>query len=197
MGMAFFPILSGVVSAGSSILAGQQQSAMYKAQAQVAEQNAKTAAAQGEEALMTGAREEKQLRRQGAQFAGAQMARMAASGGQVGGSALSVLADTGMGIEEDAEMIRYNTMKNKWGMDVQATNFRNEASAARAAGKNAKTAGYLGAFNTLLGTAGSVWGSTGSKLKNGQITVGGGMSDYYKWQDDQKHFNQYGGWRNG
>lgn len=199
MGAAFFPILGGVVGAASSIMQGQQQAAAYKAQARVAENNARMAQEQGSEAARQGAREEKQLRRQGAQFAGSQLATLAASGGQIGGSSLGVLADTAMGIEEDAQTIRFNTMKNKWGFDVQAVNYQNEANAARSSAKNARTAGYVGAFSTLLGTAAQVWptsgSSTGSKLKNGQITVGG-MDDYYKRQWRYKDEQQYGvkGW---
>lgn len=202
MGAAFLPILGGVVGAGGSFAAGHAQSAAYEAQARIAEQNAKTAAAQGEESLRRGAREEKTLRRQARQFAGSQLASFAASGGTIGGSALGVMADTGMMTEEDADMLRYNTLKEKWGFDVERANHLNEASAARRSAKNAKTAGYTGAFSTLLGTAGQIWANTpagsssGSGLQGNNIVVGnndGFYERYYggHWRRRNERFGKW------
>jgi hypothetical protein len=67
-------------------------------------------------------------------------------------------------------MIRYNTLKDKWGRDMQAWNFGVEASAARSAAKNARTAGYLGAATSLLGTATAAWGN--APLKHSSASGG-------------------------
>ena len=108
------------------------------------------------------------------------------------GSALSVLADTGMGIEQDAAVIRYNTLQSKYERDVQAVNFRNEASAARASAKNARTAGWLGGFTSLLSGGVRIVGMTagtptGARVDGGNITLRpwgqgyqGAYQDWYK-----------------
>jgi hypothetical protein len=167
-------IIGGVLSAAGSIAAGNAQASAYSYQAQTAERNRSIAERAASESLKEGAREEHRFRRQARQFAATQESELAASGAQTGGSALNVLADTAMGIEEDAAMIRYNTLKDKWAKDMQAWNFGNEASAARSAAKNAKTAGYFGAATSLLGTATSVWGSSPlrhSAASGGRIEV--------------------------
>ncbi len=64
---------------------------------------------------------------------------------------LSVLADTSQGIEEDSQELRLGVLQEKWRHDVEQVNFLNQASAARASAKNAKTAGWIGGFTSLLG----------------------------------------------
>lgn len=145
-------VVGGLFSAASSVMAGQAQARAYEAEAKMAEQNARLAERQGVEALKAGAREEERFRQQARQFQSAQRTTMAASGAQLSGSALSVLSDTAMGIEQDADTLRFGTLQDKWGFDVQRTNFMNQASAARASAKNAKTAGWMGGFTSLLGT---------------------------------------------
>ena len=170
-------VAGGLISAAGSVMAGQAQAKAYEAQAKVAQQNARLAELQGVEDLKKGAREESQFRQQARQFQSSQRTAMAASGAQMSGSALNVLADTSQGIEEDATTIRFNTLQRKYGYDMNALNFRNEASAAKASAKNAKTAGWLGGFTTLLSTGGQVLGmtpvqTTGSKSRGGNIVVG-------------------------
>lgn len=145
-------LVGGLFSAASSVMAGQAQARAYEAEARMAEYNAKLAERQGVEALKAGAREEERFRQQARQFQSSQRTAMAASGAQVSGSALNVLADTAAGIEQDADTIRFNTLKDKWGVDVQRTNFLNQASVARTSAKNAKTAGWIGGFTSILGT---------------------------------------------
>lgn len=145
-------IAGGLLSAAGSVAAGNAQAAAYEAQAKIAQQNARLAELQGVEELKKGAREEERFRREARQFQSSQRTAMAASGAQVSGSALNVLADTAAGIEQDADTIRFNTLKDKWGVDVQRTNFLNQASVARTSAKNAKTAGWIGGFTSILGT---------------------------------------------
>lgn len=145
-------VVGGLFSAASSVMAGQAQARAYEAEAKMAEYNAKMAERQGVEALKAGAREEERFRQQARQFQSSQRTAIAASGTQVSGSALSVLADTAQGIEQDADTIRFNTLKDKWGFDVQRTNFINQANAARTSAKNARTAGWIGGVTSILGT---------------------------------------------
>ena len=193
-------IAGGLVSAAGSVIQGNAQARAYEAQAKVAQNNARLAELQGVRELEKGAREEREFRRQGRQFQSSQRTALAASGAQMGGSALSVLADTGMGIEEDATVIRYNTLQSKYGRDVQALNFRNEASAARSSAKNARTAGWIGGFTTLLSTGTQVMGMTagqptGAKVSGGNITLrpyGQGYQGAYRdWYRQRFGANSY------
>lgn len=137
-------------------MAGNAQAAAAQSQAAMAEQNARLAERQGVEALKAGAREEERFRQQARQFQSAQRTTAAASGVQMSGSALNVLADTAQGIETDADTLRFNTLKDKWGFDMQSTNFKNQAHAARATAKNARTAGWIGGITSILGTTAQV-----------------------------------------
>ena len=145
-------VVGGLFSAASSVMAGNAQAQAYQAEAAVAEQNARTAERQGVEALKAGAREEGRFRAQARQFQSAQRTTAAASGTQMSGSALNVLADTSQGIEQDADALRFGVLKEKWGHDVQSVNFQNQANAARSGAKNAKRAGWISGFGSLLGT---------------------------------------------
>jgi hypothetical protein len=153
-------------------MAGQAQAQAAAAEARVAQQNARLAELQGIEELKKGAREEQKFRREARQFQGSQRSALAASGTQMSGSALSVLADTAQGIEEDAATLRFNTLQAKYGHDINALNFKNQASAARAASKNAKTAGWIGGFTSLLSTGGQVLGMTPKRPTKASIRGG-------------------------
>lgn len=148
---------SGLLGAYGSYAQGQANAAAAEAQAKVADQNARTAEAQADESMRQGARESQRFRQQARQQAASQASALAASGGTMSGSALTVMGDTQMGIEQDAMTLRYNTLKDRYGHQVQATDYRNQAHSARASAKNAKRAGTIGAFTSLLGMGGSLY----------------------------------------
>lgn len=170
-------VAGGLVSAASSVAAGNAQASAYEAQAKMAQQNARLAELQGIRELEAGSRQEQQLRREGRAVYGSQIAQAGASGTAISGSALNILADTQTGIEEDANALRFQTLQSKWGYDVQGSNFRNEASMARASAKNARTSGWIGAISSGLGTAANIFSAspkqtpTPSTADNGQITL--------------------------
>lgn len=166
-------VVGGLFSAASSVMAANAQAQAYEAEAKMAEHNARLAERQGVEALKTGAREEDRFRQQARQFQSAQKTTAAASGAQLSGSLLNVLADTSQGIEQDADALRFETLKGKWGHDVQAVNFGNQASSARASAKNARTAGWMGAFTSILGAGAQTLGGlpVGQKTGMGFKTV--------------------------
>ena len=176
-------IIGGALGAVSSIYQGESQARAYRAQAQAAEGNRRTSELLAREALQEGAREEKQFRRQARQFAASQEAALAGSGAQMSGSALNVTADTAMGIEEDAAMIRYNTLKNKWGYDVQAVNFANEARSARSAARGARTAGLFGAATSILGAGTNIWAAGQQNLTAGSGVIQAGAPNHHNWHD--------------
>lgn len=166
----------GLMSAAATRAQADAQARAYENQAETARRNARLAELAGEREMERGAREEQRLRRQARQFQGTQRAQLAASGAQISGSALSVLADTAQGIEEDATAIRYNALQNKWERDMQAANFLNQGNAAEASAARARSAGGAGVFSTVLDTALGVTGiltgpSAGVRVSDDTITI--------------------------
>ena len=147
-------LLSGLgtaVGAVSTIQQSRAQASAYESQANAANQNAKISEKQAEIASQNGAQEEKQMRQRGAAMIASQKAGFAASGIDSGaGSALDVTNDTSTQNELDALAIRRSSANQVWNYQTEATNYKNQANAARYAAKNAKTAGTLNAFGTIL-----------------------------------------------
>ena len=134
-----------------TIQQGMAQANAYKAQAKAMDQNAAYAKDQARDAIDRGGKEEHRLRERGRQFAASQKTGFAASGLDTGsGSALNILMDTATGVEEDAATIRTNAQREKYGFDVQATNYRNQANMARAAAKNTQIGTLFSAGATIL-----------------------------------------------
>ena len=129
-----------VLQAGSSIVQGQQQQEMYDAQAKIAERQA------AQEADAAVAQAEK-FRRAGTRQAAAADAAYAASGVSVGvGTPVRVNESIQRDAEEDAYM---NILTGQ----RRLQSGQEEAALNRRAGKNAMTAGYMGAATSLLSGA--------------------------------------------
>ena len=128
-------------------------SAAMQAVGSIAQGNAANAAAQANatalsnqaeaELRASGAREEQQ-RRQNRQFLGAQRAALAQAGIGVDGSAYDIARQSAINAELDALNIRYEGQ-------LRSKNLRDQATITRFEGKQAKTAGYLGAGAAILG----------------------------------------------
>lgn len=131
------------VSAFGQMRSGSDQQNIYNQNAQIADY-------QAEDALQRGQVNERMMRRQTKQVIGSQRASLASQGVDINkGSALDVQADAAYLGELDALTIRNNAAKEAWGYKVQANDYRNK-------GKIAKREGMFGAFNTILGSAGSL-----------------------------------------
>lgn len=130
-----------------------------------AEMNAQIADMQAKDAIARGQSAEFNSRLKTSQLKGAQVASMAAHGVALdSGSPLDVLTSTDVMGEQDALTIRNNAVKEAWGYDVQAANFR-----AKADSSNPWAAG----IGSLLGSAGTVaskWYRY-QALKNGTAQV--------------------------
>jgi hypothetical protein len=147
-------MVMAALSAAGSVLQGMAGQSAAKAQAQAEEQNARLAELQGRDAVQRGGREEAKFRREQSMLEGRQRSLLAASGVDIdSGSAADLQDASRMEAEEDAAVIRLNAQREKWGFDMQALNHRNAASAARAAGSNAMTAGVIGGATSLLAGA--------------------------------------------
>lgn len=115
----------------------ETQSEQFQKEAKVAEENKKTAEWQASESLRRGARDEARFRLQARQFLESQRAQAGASGLTMSGSPLSILADTGQGIEQDAATMRLNTLRERWGFVMDARDYENQAESSRISALNA------------------------------------------------------------
>ncbi len=134
--------LISALSAGASLFAGITQAnnakAQANAQAAALEANARNADILAHDAIERGGQEELKLRRSLAQIAGNQSVQAASSG--IDSNSGSVLDARNASISEgehDAEGIRFNAAKERWGYISQARNLNNQATYYRAAGKSA------------------------------------------------------------
>lgn len=163
-------MLAAAIGAAGTLMQGMAANSAARAQAAAANQNARIAEAQAHDAIERGGQEELRFRRQMAIHRGAQRSALAASGVDVdSGSALDVQNASMREGEHDAAAIRFNAAREGWGYQVQAANYRNEAAAARAAGRNALFGSVVGAGTSLLSAAGpGAW-----MRKAGTAKVGG------------------------
>ena len=150
---AFLGGLGTVMSVTAPIMAGRAAQQSAEAQAKAAEYNAKIEESKAAISAERAAQEERQLRMRGELTKGAQRAAFGAAGlVPDAGSPLDILLSTQWSVEQDAATIRYNAMLDQWGYGSRANMERYQAAAARAAGKQARTAGIIGGI-THLGVA--------------------------------------------
>lgn len=145
---------AAVVSAAGTAYGGMAANAQGKYEAKVAEQNARLTAEQGRDAMERGRIEQQRLDREYSQTQGAQRAAMAANGVDLSyGSAEQVQQDTAMMRGEDRAALDRNIYNEVRGLDINASNYRSQAQAARMKGKNAMVGSFISAGGTLLSGA--------------------------------------------
>lgn len=147
-------LASGAIGAYGAIQSGQAQKKQARYQSAVERNNATIAGWQAEDATQRGQIEEQRQRLATARLRGAQRAGMAANGIEIdSGSPLDVLMDTASLGELDALTIRSNAEREAYGFRSQQGNLMAQSGLTTMAGRNAATAGYIGAGSTLLSTA--------------------------------------------
>lgn len=175
-------VIATALGAVSSIMQGVAANRAAKAEARVAEQNARIAEMRATDAVKRGGEEEMRRRRDMARLEGRQRAMAAAAGIDADSGSMEDIRNASMlEGERDVSTIRLNAAREAWGHNVDATNHRNRASAARASGRNALLGGFLGAGGSLLSMAGTpASGRNSLKIPSGSD----GMGDYYRrlWQ---------------
>lgn len=137
------PVSASIAVLGGSAISAYGQAEAGDYNAALAEQNAKVAGIQAQDALTRGTAEESRYRGQVSKLMGRQRAAIGSSGIEASGSALDILADTARTGELDALTIRNNAAREAWGYRVQAVN-------SRAQGKIDKFSSRVGALGTLL-----------------------------------------------
>lgn len=149
--------LGGATSAVSSIMGGNSQAAQFQYQsgiaaqnALIAKQNANYATAAGEvSAQQSGMKTRFQL--------GQTTAQQGAGGLAVGSGSNQRVVDSEREVgTEDQALIRSNAAKQAYGYEVTAAQDTAQSQMYTQAASGAKTAGEIGAFGSILGTAGSV-----------------------------------------
>ena len=149
--------VGAVTSAIGASNTGQANSAAAQYQAAVARNNATVAENNAQYALAAGRTSEQAQRMKTAQMIGAQRASMAANGIDIGsGTPLNIQESTGQVGEMDALTIRNNAMRQAYGYRVQASDFNANAGLLDMQASNARKAGTIGAFSSIVGGAGSV-----------------------------------------
>ena len=147
----------GGVSAFGALEQGKSQAAMYNYQAgvanlnsQIAKQNADYAVASGEvQAQESGMRTRQQV--------GGIIAQQGAGGLAIGGGSNARVVSSQQQVgQEDQALIRSNAARTAYGYEVQGVQDTAQAALDTTAATNAKTAGDISAFGSILGTAGSV-----------------------------------------
>jgi hypothetical protein len=146
------PILAGGVMAAGQLYSGLAANAQGKYEANVAEANAKLEAERARDSIERGRLEARDLYRDVGRVKGEQTAAMAANGIDLGyGTALRFQQDTAMLAQEDAENLYRNIHERTRGHDINASNFRAEAKAARQRGKAAMVGSVFSAAGSVAG----------------------------------------------
>ena len=166
---------------------GQAQKNAYDAAASVSEMNADMTFKAAEVAVDQGSFALDRLKQKGQSVMSSQRAAMGASGiATTDGTPALILSDTAANLAQDVEAMRLNNRRTKWGYDVQATNYRNQAAQQRYAGaaalagadyqaaatEQAATTSLLSSIQASAFKAGDMMGAFGatktSKKKGGR-----------------------------
>lgn len=164
-------ILGGIVKGVGDIFGSQAQAKQYQYQAAVARINQQIASQNAAYAIAVGEVKAQQAGMRTAATIGTTLAKQASSGIDVNtGSPVRVRASEADLGAEDVATIRWNAEKEAYNQKVKGVMAKAEAGAYDAAASNTKTAGYISAVGSFLGTATSV---SDKWLKFGQQGVPG------------------------
>jgi Tfp pilus assembly protein FimV len=150
-------LVGGVVSAYGAEAKGQADQAMYNYQAGVAKLKAQIAQQNAEYAVRSGGSAAYQSGLKTGETVGVQKAAQGASGVDVNTGSTKAVRDTTTQLGEyDQQLIRENYAKKAYGYEVERETKTAEAGADVVAGEQAKKAGDINAFASILGSVGSV-----------------------------------------
>lgn len=141
-----------IFAAGGSLLGAAGQIQQGQAAARAAEYNADTLQMQASMIKEKAKVDARALRTQGIRELGSMRASYAASGVQLEGSALDVLADSARRIKRDELTTKHQGV-------LEAKMKMRDAQQVRMEGRAAKRAGNMAAVGTLLGGAGKMFGA--------------------------------------
>jgi len=142
------PIAMAAMAAVGSLVSGISQSQQAKGQAGVAKANAEMAEDQA-------ATQASAIRDKARRLSGQNRALIGASGVDISGSFLDALQDSDIESELDAQTAI-------WNGKLEATNYRAQARAAKAAGSSALVKGIFGAGSSAMSAFGSAYSPSSS-----------------------------------
>lgn len=147
----------GLSSAIGSLMGGTAQQQYYDYQAGVARMNAAIAEQNANYAINIGEIQAQQSGLAGAQQMGRIVAGQAASGLDVNSGSNKQVQQSQLGITRTNETsIRSTAAKTAFNYQVEGAQFSAQSTADIQAGKNAETAGMIGAESSIIGAASSV-----------------------------------------
>lgn len=153
-------VVSTAVGVAGSFMQAQAASAQASYEAQVAMANAEREQEQARESAEIGEATERDVRLAGNTAVARTRSALAANNMDTSfGSPLDTIITTSMEVERDAHRARRNTSAEFRDAIVRKYNFLNDASAARARGRNARTAGFVAGIGTALSGASSAVGA--------------------------------------
>lgn len=159
------------------------QTAMYNAQAQAAEANARISDRRQQDIANQALQERDKMDNKMRLIAGQNTAEAGATGVSMNGTPLQLISSSYDEYNKDInnwETSKNNSIYNEY---LNGVNYRNEASSARAAAANAKTQGRMQMLGTILSGASSMYGlkqqyAGSSTSHKAYKTVYGGDLDY-------------------
>lgn len=156
----------GLISAVGSIMSGNAQAAAYQYQAGVAQINKQIADQNADYARYAGEVEAQQGGMKTRALLGTTVAQQGAGGLAIGSGSQGRVTDSIREVgAEDVGIIRSNAAKRAYGYEVEAAGQQAQIGLDQMAASQAKTAGYINAFSSILGAGGSVaskWSQAGS-----------------------------------
>lgn len=168
-------LLGGLTSAFGSLIGGQDQQEMYNYQAGIANLNAQIAYQNATYASNVGEIQAAQAGLQGGQQLGKIKAAQSASGLDVNtGSAKQIQTSQAEVIQQNTAAIRSNAARTAYNYETQAVGYKAQANLDTLAGQNARTAGVIGAFSSIVGAASSVSSEWLRGNQLGMFGAGGG-----------------------
>lgn len=160
------------------------QTAMYNAQAQAAEANARISDRKQQDIANQALQERDKMDNKMRLIAGQNTAEAGATGLSMSGTPLQLMASSYDEYNKDINNWETNKNNSIYNEYLNGVNYRNEANSARAAAANAKTQGRLQMLSTILSGASSMYGLKQQYAGNGKVgkskyqTVYGGDTDY-------------------
>jgi len=155
-------LVSGVMSAAGAMQQASAEAQAYKTQAQIAERNRVIADQDRIQAVRTAQIAEEDKARENRRNLASMRAAYGSTGLELAGSPLDVLSDTSVEMALDQQRTGYDQyIQNREGA-IKMLGLTEDAAQARAAAKNAMTAGRMKAVSSLLSSAGSA-ASMGAK----------------------------------
>jgi hypothetical protein len=151
------------------------QTAMYNAQAQAAEANARISDRKQQDIANQALQERDKMDDKMRLIAGQNTAETGASGLMMAGTPLQLMASSYDEYNKDIQNWETNKNNSIYNEYLNGMNYRNEASTARAAASNAKSQTRMAMLGTILSGASSIYGLKGQYASK---SVGAG-NNYY------------------